>query len=305
VSGPPWDAQASPQPATLDTPAAVLTDQPRDPTPASPSLPPGWWVPPAAPLTWPAPLRQLWRQLAGHGSHRAVHRDDDEDDVNERRGGHRARHRGYDEGDDNERRGRRRWPIVSAALALLVVLVLAGGFGFWRYNQSQYYVGEENGFVAIFRGTNQNLAGISMSSLVQGTTLPVSQLTTSDQAAVAQTISQGNVTGAHQVIETLAAHANSCKLQWQALVLWQGKNARYQAELAAAAKAKAKVPPQDNPGMEPTPADSDCAPAAAFDIAASALPTAQPSAAPSVTPSRTPSARASSTRTPTMSDPHT
>jgi PPM family protein phosphatase len=231
-----------------------------------------------------------------------------------RPGGHRARHRGYDEDDDYARRGRRRWPIVSAALGLLVLLVAGGGYGFWRYNQSQYYVGEENGFVAIFRGTNQNLAGISMSSLVQRTTLSVSQLTTGDQATVSQTISQASVTSAHQVIESLAAHANNCQLQWQALAIWQGKNVKYLAEVAAAgAKAKTKVPPQDNPGMEPTPADPDCAPAAAFGIPASALPTAQPSATPSSTPSSTPSrtpaspsrtpsstpaAKASSTRTP-------
>jgi serine/threonine protein phosphatase PrpC len=223
-----------------------------------------------------------------------------------RRGGHRARHRGYDEDDDYARRGRRRWPIVSAALLLLVLLVAGGGYGFWRYNQTQYYVGEENGFVAIFRGTNQNLAGISMSSLVQRTPLHVSQLTTSDQTSVAQTISQGSVTGAQQVVDQLQTHANDCQLQWQALVIWQGKNVKYQVELANAArsKGKIKVQPQDNPGVEPAPADPDCAPAAAFGIAPSALPTAPSSAAPSVTPSaspsKSPSARAS-TRTSTPS----
>jgi PPM family protein phosphatase len=220
-----------------------------------------------------------------------------------RRGG---RHRGYDEDDDYERR-KRRWPIVSATFALLLLLVGGGGYGFWRYNQSQYYVGEENGFVAIFRGTNQNLAGISLSSLVQKTTLSVSQLTTGDQASVTQTISQGSVVSAQQVVNQLKTHANDCQLQWQALVIWQTKNAKYQTELAAAGKSdgKIKVPPQDNPGVEPSPADPDCAPAAAFGIPAPALPTAQPSAAPSVTPSRTPSrtptARPSSTRTSTPS----
>ncbi len=222
-----------------------------------------------------------------------------------RPGGHRATRRDHDEDDDLQRRGRRRWPIVSAALVLLVLLVGGGGYGFWRYNQSQYYVGEQGGFVAIFRGTDQSLAGISMSSLVQHTRLPVSQLTTSDQASVAATISQGSVSSAQQVVQSLSDHASSCQQQWLALKNWQAKYTAYQTELANAARTKSKTKPQDNAGVEPPPADPDCAPAAAFGIPASVLPTVQASAAPSVTPSTTPSrtpsgtpaARASSTPT--------
>ena len=220
-----------------------------------------------------------------------------------RPGGHRVRRPDYDEDDDYGRR-RRRWPIVSAALVLLVLLVGGGAYGFWWYNQKQYYVGQQDGFVAIFRGTDQSMAGISMSSLVQRTTLSVRQLTTGDQAAVAQTISQGSVTAAQQVIDELKTHANDCQQQWQALVDWQAKNVKYQSELALAAKAKPKrtVPPSDNPGMEPAAADPDCAPAAAFNISASALPTAQPSSTPSsstspaATPTRTPTTKTSSSK---------
>jgi hypothetical protein len=167
-----------------------------------------------------------------------------------------------------------------------------GAYGFWWYNQKQYYVGQQNGFVAIYRGTDQNLAGISMSSVVQRTTLSVSQLTTGDRAAVAQTISQGSVTAAQQVIDQLKTHASDCQQQWQALVAWQAKNVTYQRELVAARGTKNKVPAQDNPGAKPMAADPDCAPAAAFGIPASALPAAQPStvpAGPTTTPSKTPS----------------
>jgi PPM family protein phosphatase len=219
----------------------------------------------------------------------------DAGDRPRRPGGHRATRRDYDEDGDYERRGKRRWPIVSAALVLLVLLVGGGGYGFWRYNQSQYYVGEQDGLVAIFRGTNQNLAGISMSSLIQRTNLSMSQLTSGDQASVAQTISQGSVNSAQLVVDQLKTHASDCQRQWAALEAWQTKNLIYQRELVAARGTKTKVPASDSPGVEPTPADPDCAPAAAFNIPASALPTVQPSAAPSVTPSATPSKTASKT----------
>ena len=247
AQAPPRHTQTAPRPSTLDSPAPVLTGPPWDPAtdassvPPAASVPPATSVPPAAPLTWAAPVLRFWRQRG--------------------------------------RRGRSRWPIVTAALALLVVLVAGGGYGFWRYNQSQYYVGTENGYVAIFRGTSHSLAGISMSSLVQRTTLPVSQLTTGDQALVAQTISQGSVTSAQQVIDQLENHAEYCKQQWQVLAAWQAKNVKYQAELANAAKTNVMVAPQDIPGAEPALPGSDCAPSAAFGIRASALPTAQSSPA--------------------------
>ena len=111
---------------------------------------------------------------------------DDEDGYGGRHRGNRAsRHRynddvdadgldadgGDDDGDDEDnddygQRGRRRWPIVTGALALLVILLGGGAYGAWWYNQQQYYVGVHDGYVAIFRGTNQSVAGVSLSSLL-------------------------------------------------------------------------------------------------------------------------------------------
>ena len=130
-----------------------------------------------------------------------------------------------------------------------------------------------------------------MSSLIQRTNLSVSQLTSSDQVSVSQTISQGSVNSAQLVIDQLKTHANDCQQQWLALKNWQTKTVTYQAELANAARTKSKTKPQDTAGVEPPPADPDCAPAAAFDIPASALPTVQastPPASPSTSPSKSP-----------------
>src|SRR5262249_6326751 len=56
-----------------------------------------------------------------------------------------------DGGRGHEVHGRRRWPIVTSVLALLVLLVVGGGYAGWHYTQAQYYVGASGGQVVIFR----------------------------------------------------------------------------------------------------------------------------------------------------------
>ena len=47
---------------------------------------------------------------------------------------------------------------MTTLLVLLVRLIGGGLYGGWQYVQGQYYVGVQDGNVAIFRGVNQNLA---------------------------------------------------------------------------------------------------------------------------------------------------
>jgi protein phosphatase len=222
-------------------------------------------------------------------------RDEAGGDRGRRRGGHRAGRRRYRD-EEGTARSRRRWPIVTAALVLLVLLVGGGAYGFWRYNQGQYYVGVQNGYVSLFRGTNQSLAGISMSSLVQRSTLPVAQLRGSDQAALAQTISQGSLADGQQLIGRLQGQVNQCRAEWQAVASWPAANARYQAELLAASRSngKIKVAPGDNPGPPPNaPSAANCAAATAVGVT---IPASQPA------PTPTPAASSpSSTKSPSPS----
>jgi len=227
---------------------------------------------------------------------------DTQDDLRggrRRRGGHRAsngRDR-YDDDDDYEGRGRRRWPIVTGALVLLVLLLGGGLYGAWLYNQSQYYVGVKDGFVAIFRGSNQNLAGINLSSLVSRSTLRVSQLSATEQATLSQTISQGSVNDSTLLIDQLQSEADQCHTKWQALATWQAQNTAYQQALAHNRTSKKKVTVPANPGAQPAKPDSaDCAPSTAFGIPVSALPTGQTTTVaptPSSSATTSPTAKAS------------
>jgi len=232
-------------------------------------------------------------------------RDGREDGGRGRRGGgHRAKHHRYDDDDDYPRSGKRRWPIVTAALVLLVLLLGGGGYGFWRYNQSQYYVGvDQNGYVSIFRGTNQSLAGISLSSLVQRSPLKADELRSSDQATLSQTITQSSVKDAQTLVTQLEAQVNNCKQQWQLVAAWPAKEAAYRAYQtavtnAAKSKSKVKVPVVANPGPQPNAPDAaNCASAAALGVT---MPASQPATSPTTQPTPAPTAsNAKSSATPT------
>ena len=223
----------------------------------------------------------------------------DEPAVGTGRHSHRARRHRLDDDDDYapQHDGRRRWPIVTTLLVVLVLFILGGLYGGWRYIQGQYFIGVQNGNVAIFRGVNQNVAGISLSSLVQRyDNLPVAQVVPSDQAMIHQTITESSLTAAQSLVGQIQSGVTSCQQKWQELVTWNSAYQRYQQELALYKAKQTKTPPKNNPGPQPaTPDITECASASAFGIPATALPTGQP---PVTKPSTAPSARSTSTASP-------
>jgi PPM family protein phosphatase len=193
------------------------------------------------------------------------------------RNGHRA----------GKERSRRRWPIVTTALVVLALVVIGGGYGAWDYTQHQYYVGIDQGNVTIFRGINQNVAGVSLSSVYSRSSVPQQQVPAQELAAVQGTISATSLSNAEQIVSGLRTTADQCKSAYQGRQAWETNRA---AQVATAQRAHARnIPAPTSP--EPT-IPSQCPPAAAFGV------TAAPSASgsPSATPSAPRSAPASPTR---------
>jgi hypothetical protein len=129
----------------------------------------------------------------------------------------------------------------------------------------------------------------------------VSKLGLTDQDTLAQTISKGSVGDAKSLIDVLQGESTKCQGMWTALTSWQAQSVKYQSDLVKAehSKPKIKVPASDAPGpMPPRPDLDSCAPASAFGIPASALPSTQ-TTAPATTPTATtPTAKPSVTPTP-------
>jgi PPM family protein phosphatase len=221
------------------------------------------------------------------GGHRRRGHDDDDDDFD------------TDDGDGETRR-RRRLPIVRSLLVVFVLVLIGGGIATWQYIQGQYYVGEDAGQVTIFRGVNESLAGISLSSVYSHSGIPVSQISDSDMSEVTATISSGNLGQAQQTVASIRKSVQSCQAQWQALQTWQSKETAYTTVVdynKAHPKAKKALPA--NPGVQPATPGAECAAATAFGIAPANLPSAQssPTASPGASASASPHPSTSPSKT--------
>ncbi|GAA2261857.1 MULTISPECIES: PP2C family protein-serine/threonine phosphatase [Kitasatospora] len=174
-----------------------------------------------------------------------------------------------DDYEDDEDAPRRKGRGLKISLAVALALGLIGGAGWfgWQWTQDQYYVGTDGDHVAVYRGLNQNLAGINMSSVyerhddVELKFLPAYQRT-----QVSNTIQAKSLDDAHDQVKRLAAQAEICK------------------KISEGAKPSAQ-PPAATPSASPSPAAAGSAigtqsnPAPAQDAA---HPAGSPGAAPTL-----------------------
>ena len=218
----------------------------------------------------PADLESLALAASENGSHGAGARH-----------GHRARpQRGA------EPTGRRRWPIVTTALLVLVAVILGGGYIAWRWSQNQYYVAaDSNGQVVIYRGINQRIAGVSLSSPYRLTGIPLAQVPSNYQQTVKTAYASGSLAEVQRIVANVRSAVNACRGQYQTLQAWATADNAYTKYQAEAALAKRKKPPTGiaslgpqppKPGPQPSGAAAMCPPSQEFGIPASALVPAGP-----------------------------
>ncbi len=137
------------------------------------------------------------------------------------------------DGDDpgGELPPRRRWPIMTSLLALLIVLILGGGYVGWRYTQDQYYIGTSDGNVAIFRGVNGTVAGVKLSHVYQRTGIPITGVPATDRQSIAATISASGLPDAQRILTNIRTSYQNCLNAYAALKLYQKHQAVYQDQL--------------------------------------------------------------------------
>ncbi|MFC6356317.1 PP2C family protein-serine/threonine phosphatase [Luethyella okanaganae] len=105
--------------------------------------------------------------------------------------------------EEDQRRARRRKIIWLASILTLVIVVVLGFFLAYQWTQTRFYIGVDNGSVAIYQGVQQDLGPISLHSLHKDTDIPVTDLTLYDQQTVRSTISAGSLEEALQIVDRL------------------------------------------------------------------------------------------------------
>jgi PPM family protein phosphatase len=183
---------------------------------------------------------------------------------------------------------RRRWPIVSTALVVLVAVIIGGGYIFWRVSQTQYYVASDSsGQVVIYRGINSHILGISWFSPYQQTGIQLTQVPSDYLQTVKSADSSGSLPQMRQTVANISTAVNACREAYTAQQTWVAKHDAYTAWQARVAAARRKHPaggtvnlgtPPPNPGPAPLgtgerPSGTGglCPPSTAFNIPASAL----------------------------------
>lgn len=109
-------------------------------------------------------------------------------------------------------KGGRRKPLLTAlALVASIALVLGGGgYGAWQYSRTQYFVGEQDQQVAIFRGVPGEILGLQLSEVAEPSTVRVNDLPVFFQQQVRTTIPVTNLDAAHTTVAQLKTRADAC-----------------------------------------------------------------------------------------------
>ncbi|MGI6032305.1 MAG: Stp1/IreP family PP2C-type Ser/Thr phosphatase [Coriobacteriales bacterium] len=98
-----------------------------------------------------------------------------------------------------ERRKGRRAPIIWAIVFVLVLLCAGGGF--YAFAQNSYYLIDEGGYVAVYRGLPGEFAGLKFSWLEEQTDISVDQLAPTTQTRLEQGISVDSLDAANSLLE--------------------------------------------------------------------------------------------------------
>ena len=102
------------------------------------------------------------------------------------------------------------WARRLAALVLLALVLGVAGFLGYRWSQDQYFVAEHDGRVAIFRGVQADLPGITMNHVAEETDVTIAALPDYPTEQVAAGISADSLADARDIVSRLTGLATVC-----------------------------------------------------------------------------------------------
>jgi len=169
--------------------------------------------------------------------------------------------------------GRRRWPIVTVSLLVLVAIIVGGGYIALQLTQGQYYLTATNGQIVIYQGVNQQILWYKLYHAYEQTGIELSKVPTNDQQTVSS-YPPSSLAHAQSSVAHIRSAVAQCQQQYTALRDWVIMDNRYLAEVALAHKNKKPTAhiAKPNPLTAPT-VGPFCQPSQAYGIPASDLTT--------------------------------
>ncbi|QQS02144.1 MAG: serine/threonine-protein phosphatase [Austwickia sp.] len=115
--------------------------------------------------------------------------------------------------DDEEDEGRpgRRWLRMLAVILVLLAAMLAAAYAGWQWTRTQYYVGDQGGTVAIYRGVPQTLGPVQLSSVETPTDLQVAELPEMWRGRLDGQIRTGSLDEARAKVDEMRTAAEACR----------------------------------------------------------------------------------------------
>ncbi|MCT1366974.1 MULTISPECIES: PP2C family protein-serine/threonine phosphatase [Kocuria] len=110
---------------------------------------------------------------------------------------------------DHPNRHKRRWGLALFIWAFIVVLLAGAAWAGLAWVNNQYYVGENDGKVAIYRGVDQSLGPIHLNSIEQDTDVKVKDLPEYSKSRVTSGIHANSVDEAKRIISDLSLDKDS------------------------------------------------------------------------------------------------
>ncbi|MCT2087531.1 serine/threonine-protein phosphatase, partial [Microbacterium enclense] len=100
-------------------------------------------------------------------------------------------------------RARRRRLGWLAALILVLAAIGAGLFAGYTWTQTRYYVGADDDSVVIYRGIQQSIGPLTLSSVYEDTDIVLADLSDFDRQAVETTITARSLSDAELIVDRL------------------------------------------------------------------------------------------------------
>ena len=109
--------------------------------------------------------------------------------------------------EEDRRRSRRRQLAWIAGFVIVLAMIGVALFGAYQWTQTRFFVGADDDTVVIYRGIQQNIGPISLSTPYEDTGILLADLQSFDRATVERTISARSLADARAIVDRLDSRA--------------------------------------------------------------------------------------------------